>query len=441
MSTGKLSDFQNLTLIGKGSYGRVYRGTRVTDKTDYALKELNIKSMNQKEREDATNEIRLLASIKHPKIIRYYESFIEEDRLFIVTEYARGGDLYKRLRRQHQKNQLLDEELIWSYFIQLCLAVRAMHQMGILHRDLKSPNIFISSSKEIKLGDLGVAKILKNGLANTRIGTPYYMSPEIWKNRPYNKKSDIWALGCLLYEFSTLRHPFDAKDERSLGEKVMRGQFSAIPQHYSADLTTIIRKCLQVDPSRRPTIQEILDAPVIARRMETMSPEEISEDASDGLRRDRSMLISTIRVPRQLNQLAGRLPGSFYEERCLSEYGSDAPSRRSFVSASVPSLSEMKRCINLNHNNNANNANNHGNGSVSHRDGPKHPLCRDGVENSRHNRGNQDISPTNNIRLPVARGSPDYLNQQPSVPVSHPSNASRNQQAAIAPNRRQYHYR
>ena len=224
--------------------------------------------------------------------------------------------MYKRLRRQHQKNQLLDEELIWSYFIQLCLAVRAMHQMGILHRDLKSPNIFISSSKEIKLGDLGVAKILKNGLANTRIGTPYYMSPEIWKNRPYNKKSDIWALGCLLYEFSTLRHPFDAKDERSLGEKVMRGQFSAIPQHYSADLTTIIRKCLQVDPSRRPTIQEILDAPVIARRMETMSPEEISEDASDGLRRDRSMLISTIRVPRQLNQLAGRLPGRHHTLGC-----------------------------------------------------------------------------------------------------------------------------
>jgi NIMA (never in mitosis gene a)-related kinase len=435
MSTGKLSDFQNLTLIGKGSYGRVYRGTRISDKTDYALKELNIKSMNQKEREDATNEIRLLASIRHPKIIRYYESFIEDDRLFIVTEYARGGDLYKRIRRQHQKNQLLDEELIWSYFIQLCLGVRAMHQMGILHRDLKSPNIFISSSKEIKLGDLGVAKILKNGLANTRIGTPYYMSPEIWKNRPYNKKSDIWALGCLLYEFSTLRHPFDAKDERSLGEKVMRGHFSPIPQHYSADLTAMIRKCLQVDPSRRPTIQEIIEAPCVARRIEMMSQEEVSEDPTDGLKRERSMLISTIRVPRQLNQLAGRLPGSFYdrEEKCSSDH-TDAATRRSApVSASVPSLSEMKR-MNMNQQGHVN-----GNGSQSHRDGPKHPLQQRDQENRHHNRGiHQDVSPTG-VRLPVARGSPDYLNQQPSVPISHPSQPSNRNHHALA--HRRYHYR
>lgn len=260
-------------------------------------------------REDATNEIRLLASIRHPKIIRYYESFIEDDRLFIVTEFARGGDLYRRIRKHHGRNQLFEEDLIWSWFIQLCLGVRKMHEMGILHRDLKSPNIFLASSREIKLGDLGVAKILKNGLASTRIGTPYYMSPEIWKNRPYNKKSDIWSLGCLLYEFSTLRHPFDGRDERSLGEKVLRGQYVPIAPHYSAELHNMIKKCLQVDPTRRPSINDILEHPIVVQYLQAMTPEERGE-CSAPTKRESSVLMATIRVPRQLNQLAGRLPGT-----------------------------------------------------------------------------------------------------------------------------------
>ena len=114
--------------------------------------------------------------------------------------YANHGDLFKRLGRLKQKKQNLPEDAVWIYFIQLCLGVQALHKNNILHRDLKSANVFLASHNRLKIGDLGVAKLLKaqEAYAKTQIGTPYYVSPELWKNKPYNSKSDVWALGCLL---------------------------------------------------------------------------------------------------------------------------------------------------------------------------------------------------------------------------------------------------
>ena len=200
------------------SYGAVYKCTRSGDGLPYAMKQINTRNMSHKERQDAVNEIRILASVVNPYVIRFCEAFVEDDMLYIITEYANHGDLFKRLQRLKQRHQSLPEDACWIYFIQLCLGVQALHRNSILHRDLKSANVFLASHNRLKIGDLGVAKLLRaqEAYAKTQIGTPYYVSPELWKNKPYNSKSDVWALGCLLYEMVELKPPFDSTNMRGL---------------------------------------------------------------------------------------------------------------------------------------------------------------------------------------------------------------------------------
>ena len=205
----------------------------------------------------------------------------------------------------------MNEDMIWGFFIQICQGLKCLHSANILHRDIKAQNIFLVTAREIKIGDLGVAKVTKGGMAYTQIGTPYYMSPEIWRRRPYNKKSDIWSLGCLLYELATLKHPFEARDERSLAEKVLRGVYAPVPSTYTPDLSTMIRILLNVDPARRPTVDEILQHPIVHKRIESQSVKcggpEVCQ-APKGL-------VETIKVPRQLSQLQSKLPGAKYERK------------------------------------------------------------------------------------------------------------------------------
>ena len=236
-----LKGFQALKPIGKGSFGKVYRAVRISDGQEYALKELEIKTMNQRERDDALNEVRLLASIKHPHTIRYYDAFFDSDKLYIVTEFARFGDIGAKIKRHIARKELMDEDLIWCFFIQTLMGTAALHERGIIHRDLKTANIFLTSGRGVKLGDLGVAKIAKSGLATTQIGTPYYMAPELWRGRPYDKKADVWSLGAVLYEMASLKHPFEAKDEKGLAQKVMTGIYRPVPDSYSRDMHDAIK--------------------------------------------------------------------------------------------------------------------------------------------------------------------------------------------------------
>mmetsp|Transcript_2907 Transcript_2907/g.374 ORF Transcript_2907/g.374 Transcript_2907/m.374 type:complete len:129 (+) Transcript_2907:262-648(+) len=125
-------------------------------------------------------------------------------------EYCPKGDLSTMLH--NQMGRLLSENKIWLFFIKMCIGVEYLHSLNILHRDIKSMNVFLSNDDDIRIGDLGVAKVLNNSaaFAHTMVGTPYYLSPELCEERPYNVKSDIWALGCVLYELCTLRPPFEA---------------------------------------------------------------------------------------------------------------------------------------------------------------------------------------------------------------------------------------
>ncbi|XP_062057052.1 serine/threonine-protein kinase Nek4 isoform X9 [Lepus europaeus] len=144
-----------------------------------------------------------------------------------------------------------------------------LHEKHILHRDLKTQNVFLTRTNIIKVGDLGIARVLENhcDMASTLIGTPYYMSPELFSNKPYNYKSDVWALGCCVYEMATLKHAFNAKDMNSLVYRIIEGKLPPMPKDYSPELAELIRTMLSKRPDERPSVRSILRQPYIKRQI------------------------------------------------------------------------------------------------------------------------------------------------------------------------------
>lgn len=148
--------------------------------------------------------------LDNPHIVRFYDSFQARNKLNIVMELCENKDLGQYLKKQMGKH--LRESVIWKFFIEMSLGLQYLHANRILHRDIKTINMFLAREDKIKIGDLGVARELNQtaNMAHTVVGTPYYLSPELCEEKPYNNKSDIWSLGCILYELCTLNHPFTA---------------------------------------------------------------------------------------------------------------------------------------------------------------------------------------------------------------------------------------
>lgn len=217
--------------------------------------------LSDKEKENALNEVRILASIQHPNIISYKEAFIEEQtsNLWVIMEFADAGDAFQLMSRLKDEGRTFTEEEIWRILIQTVNGLKQLHDWKIMHRDLKSANIFLFRNGDVKLGDLNVSKIMNNSLEYTQTGTPYYASPEVWKNQPYNAKSDIWSLGCVVYELICQKPPFDAKSMNDLFKVVIRGKFEPIPETYSAGLQRIINWMIKLSPSKRPSCNLILN--------------------------------------------------------------------------------------------------------------------------------------------------------------------------------------
>ena len=218
--------------------------------------------MNNQEIEEVHNEVTILESIDSNYVVKFHKSFNLNNKLYIVMEYCNGGDL-SNLIISRKKTLYLPEETIWKYFIQICIGLSSLHNnknMKILHRDIKSLNIFLLNDN-IKIGDLGLAKKLnQNSYANTIVGTPYYLSPELCKYQNYNEKSDIWALGIVLYELAALKFPFDANNQISLVNKILRGSHpDKIPNLYSTELWNMITLLLKKDYLLRPSVNDILN--------------------------------------------------------------------------------------------------------------------------------------------------------------------------------------
>ncbi|CDW77740.1 protein kinase domain containing protein [Stylonychia lemnae] len=228
-------DFEVIHILGHGSYGTIYKVRKKCkfeqhlklnhqsiiseSKKIYVVKEVDTSNMSKKQSFESLEEINIMGIGKH-----------------------------------------LNENKIWKFFIQITLGMHHLHSQNILHRDLKTLNIFLTKDNQIRIGDLGVAKILQSAenFVKSKVGTPYYLSPEVCEDRPYNNKSDIWSLGCVLYEMCCLKHPFEAKNQAELLIKIIKGKYESLPKKYSKELGDLVHSCLMKDYNKRPSIEDII---------------------------------------------------------------------------------------------------------------------------------------------------------------------------------------
>ena len=271
-----MNGFEILQKLGDGSFSVVYKVRRKKDNIIYALKKVKLFKLKEKEKENALNEVRILASIKSPFVIGYKEAFIEESdkSLCIVMEYANNGDLFQTIHKFKKMNYLMEESDIWRILLQIVKGLKALHDLKILHRDLKSANIFLFNDGSAKIGDCNVSKVVYKGIGYTQTGTPYYASPEVWNDTPYDSKSDIWSLGVVLYEMVTLHPPFRAESMDGLYKKVLKGQYARINNKYSNDLYDIIKLLLKVNPNDRPSCDQILKNKSVMERIDFFKDRE-----------------------------------------------------------------------------------------------------------------------------------------------------------------------
>ena len=340
-----MNNFELIAKLGEGTYSIVYKVRRKADLKIYALKKVKLKNLSEKEKQNALNEVRILASIKSDHVISYKEAFIEEKEkiLNLVMEFANKGDLFQKITYYKQMQKSFEEIEIWKIFIQMVQGLKSLHDLNILHRDLKSANIFLFNNGLAKIGDLNVSKVAKKGLGYTQTGTPYYASPEIWNDEPYSNKSDIWSLGCVIYEMMTLHPPFRAESMEGLYHKIIKGKYPKIPDKYSSDLNEILKLLLKVDPKDRPSCSEILKNPIVTRRIEFLE-ENKNENNNDVINpKDESSLLKTINVSKNLLFLSGRLP--------KANYGSSPHKMSNNINKSENSKQLLKNITSLNNDN------------------------------------------------------------------------------------------
>ena len=278
-------DYEPLEVIGHGSFGVIRKVRRVNDGEILVRKEICYKAMNQKERTQLIAEFRILKSLHHPNIVQYlhHEHIHDVHEVHLYQEYCSDGDLSGLIRAYKLQGLNPPEHDVWTIFTQLVLALYRCHYMEdapqapwlfghdnsplpqppssfVLHRDIKPENIFLAGGNRVKLGDFGLAKLLDldNPLATTYVGTPYYMSPEVLTGRPATPASDVWSLGCVIYELCALRPPFTAKSHLHLSELIREGIFPQLPSCYSQTLAKTISMCLTTDGALRPTCATLL---------------------------------------------------------------------------------------------------------------------------------------------------------------------------------------
>ncbi|XP_058289698.1 serine/threonine-protein kinase Nek11 isoform X3 [Hylobates moloch] len=258
--------------LGSGSFGTVYL---VSDKKAKrgeelkVLKEISVGELNPNETVQANLEAQLLSKLDHPAIVKFHASFVEKDNFCIITEYCEGRDLDDKIQEYKQAGKIFPENQIIEWFIQLLLGVDYMHERRILHRDLKSKNIFLKNNL-LKIGDFGVSRLLMGScdLATTLTGTPHYMSPEALKHQGCDTKSDIWSLACILYEMCCMTHAFAGSNFLSMVLKIVEGDTPSLPERYPKELNAIMESMLNKNPSLRPSAIEILKIPYIDEQLQ-----------------------------------------------------------------------------------------------------------------------------------------------------------------------------
>ncbi|GET90564.1 serine/threonine-protein kinase nek3, putative [Leishmania tarentolae] len=249
--------------LGSGATSDVYRVVNKTNNRAYVLKKMSLANMSDEEQLRAKQEIIVMDNVDHPNIVKFRESFMDptDNSVDIVMEYCEFGTLEDLIERQRYEGRPFPTDVLLEWMAELLCGLSHIHSNRILHRDLKTSNIFVTSKNHLKLGDFGVCTILSNphAKAESMIGTPLYFAPEVCNSDPHDERSDVWSLGVVFYEMCTLRRPFEADNLFTLIQLILESDIEPFGNGVDGSLEGLVRQMLDRDPSRRPTAQELID--------------------------------------------------------------------------------------------------------------------------------------------------------------------------------------
>ncbi|KAL6981836.1 Serine/threonine-protein kinase Aurora-3 [Sarracenia purpurea var. burkii] len=262
-----LQDFEIGKPLGKGKFGRVYLAREVESKYIVALKVI-FKEQIEKYRlhHQLRREMEIQTNLRHPNVLRLYGWFHDDERIFLILEYAHGGELYRELR----KTSHLSEKQAATYIASLAQALAYCHEKDVIHRDIKPENLLLDHKGRLKIADFGWS-VQSRSKRHTMCGTLDYLAPEIVENKAHDSAVDKWTLGVLCYEFLYGVPPFETENQTDTFRRIMKVDLSFPSKPcVSAEAKNLISQLLVKDSSKRISIQKILEHPWIVKNADSM---------------------------------------------------------------------------------------------------------------------------------------------------------------------------